>query len=102
MALHSRVPEARRISRSETPPQQHRPDGEPGADRREQHQLPFFSRPDATASFSASGIVAAVVLPNRSMLMITFSGVDAELFGRRLDDAAVGLVRHEQIEIGRR
>src|SRR5262249_448766 len=37
-------------------------------------RFPFFSRPAHTASFSASGIVAAVVLPNRSMLMITFSG----------------------------
>ena len=34
---------------------------------------PFFSRPVFTASLSASGIVAAVVLPKRSMLMTTFS-----------------------------
>jgi hypothetical protein len=32
---------------------------------------PFFRRPEQIASFSASGMVAAVVLPNRSMLMIT-------------------------------
>ena len=62
---------------------------------------PFFRRPLQTASFSASGIVAAVVLPNRSMLMMTLFVVDAELFGRRLDDAAVGLMRHEQIEVVR-
>ena len=34
----------------------------------------FFSLPAQRASFKASGIVAAVVLPNRSMLMMTFSG----------------------------
>src|SRR5688572_3368145 len=34
-------------------------------------KCPFFRRPDSTASFSARGIVAAVVLPYLSMLMIT-------------------------------
>ena len=38
---------------------------------------PVFSRPDAIASVNASGIVAAVVLPNRSMLMITLPSADA-------------------------
>src|SRR5262249_41746554 len=37
-------------------------------------RFPFFSRPLQTASFNASGIVAAVVLPNRSMLMMTLAG----------------------------
>src|SRR5690606_5142082 len=36
-------------------------------------RLPFFNRPSATASSSASGIVAAVVLPYRPMLITTFS-----------------------------
>src|SRR5262245_3931495 len=35
---------------------------------------PFFNRPEQTASFNASGIVAAVVLPKRSMLITTFAG----------------------------
>src|SRR5262245_57646351 len=34
---------------------------------------PFFSLPEQSASFNASGIVAAVVLPKRSMLIITLS-----------------------------
>src|SRR5262249_3333075 len=37
-------------------------------------RFPFFSLPAHIASLSASGSVAAVVLPNRSMLMMTFSG----------------------------
>ncbi len=49
-----------------------------------------------SASFSASGMVAAVVLPNRSTLITTFSTGTAELFRRRQDDAAVGLVRDER------
>src|SRR4029453_11230201 len=37
---------------------------------------PFLRRPALTASFNARGIVAAVVLPKRSMLITTFfSGI---------------------------
>ena len=62
---------------------------------------PFLSRPDDTASFSASGIVAAVVLPNRSMLMMTLSGGTSSFSVGGLDDPAVRLVRDEQVEVGR-
>ena len=37
------------------------------------NRSPRFSRLASTASLNASGIVAAVVLPNRSMLMTTYS-----------------------------
>ena len=62
-------------------------------------RLPFFSRPSATASASASGIVPAVVLPYFSMLMTTLSGGRPKPLGGRHDDAAIGLVRHEQIDV---
>ena len=60
----------------------------------------LFSRPSARASASASGIVAAVVLPYLSRLITTFSARQAQPVGGRFDDAAVRLVRDVQIEIG--
>ena len=84
-----------------TPAQQHRSDGEPRADRGEQHEIAPLQPSVATASASASGIVAAVVLPYISRLMTTLSIGQSEAFGGGGDDPAVGLVRDEQVELRR-
>ena len=47
-------------------------------------------------------MVAAVVLPYSPMFRTIFAGGDAEALRGGLDDPLVGLVRHEQIEIGPR
>ena len=50
----------------------------------------------------ASGIVAAVVFPYRSILMITLSGRNFEAIRRRRNDALIGLVRNEGVDIAAR
>ena len=59
---------------SEPPAQQYGADRESRADGGQQHQIAFLQPSGADGVIHASGIVAAVVLPNRSMLMITLSG----------------------------
>ncbi len=55
-------------------------------------------RPSPTASVSASGTEAAEVLAWRSTVYDLF-GRDVQLFAGTFDDAAVGLVRHEPVEV---
>ena len=60
---------------------------------------PFFRRPSVIASSKARGIVAAVVLPNRSMLSTILSTVETQALSRVQDDSTIRLVRHEQIDV---
>ena len=85
---------------SDRPAKQDGTDGKPAPTEASRTRLPFFRRPSATASASARGIVPAVVLPYFSILMTTFSSRQAKPLGGRHDDAAIGLMRHEQIDIG--
>ena len=62
---------------------------------------PFLMRPSLTATLSASGIEAAEVLPCWSTVDDHLLRRDAELAGGVVDDALVGLVRHEPVDVGR-
>ena len=59
-------------------------------------------RRSATASASASGIEAAEVLPWRSTVVTILPGGNAEFMGRTVDDALIGLVRDEPVDVGGR
>ena len=52
------------------------------------------------ASRVASGIVPAVVFPYLPMFIITFSMGKFQTFGGGLDNAAIGLMWNQQIQIG--
>ncbi len=60
---------------------------------------PRLMRPSATAAVSASGIEAAEVLPCWSTVVTTFSGAMPSFLARIVDDALVGLVRHEPVDV---
>ena len=60
---------------------------------------PRLMRPSVTATQSASGIEAADVLPWRSTRHHDLLRRDAELVRRGVDDALVGLVRHEPVDV---
>ena len=62
---------------------------------------PFLMRPSAMPAQSASGIEAAEVLPCLSTVMTTLAGSMPSLMRRAVDDALVGLVRHEPVEVAR-
>ena len=61
---------------------------------------PSFSRPSSTATRKADGMLADVVLPKRSIVITTLLSGMPEPLLRRLDDADVGLVRHEEVDVG--
>ena len=63
---------------------------------------PRLIRPSATAASRASGIEAAEVLAWRSMVRTTFSGGRPSFAPDAVDDPAVGLMRHQPIDIRRR
>src|SRR5262249_47061255 len=90
-----------RKSGSDTPAQQYGSDREPRADRREQYQIPLLepSRAHGVVERERNRCrrrVAESIDVDDDLVLI-----DAELFGRRLDDAAVRLVRHEEVEVVR-
>ena len=78
------------------------PDREPGADRREQHEVALLqtARRDRVVQRERNRRGGRVAEPLD--VDDDLARIDAELLGRRLDDAAVRLVRDEQIEVGRR
>src|SRR5262249_49655061 len=86
---------------SEPPAQQYGADREPGADRGEQDEVALL-QPAGTdrvveREWNRRGGRVAEPLDVDDHLV----RVDAELFGRRHDDPAVGLVRDEQIDVVR-
>ena len=60
---------------------------------------PRFSRFSSTASLNASGIVAAVVLPKRSMLMTTFSSGTPSFAAADRMIRRFAWMRHEQVDL---
>ena len=94
-------PTNRESAALKSPAQQHRPDREAGADRREQHEVPFFE------SAGAHRIVQGERNRRRRRVAEAVDvddylhRIDAEPFRGRKNDAAIGLVRDEQVEIAR-
>ncbi len=83
----------------ESPPQQHRTNGEPRADRREQHEV-------APLQFSIGHGIGERQRNSRPGRVAEALEIDDHLglgqpepLGRRVDDAAVRLVRDEQIQL---
>ena len=62
---------------------------------------PAGCRPSPAASASASGTEAAEVLAWRSMVTTTFSAARPSFFAHAVDDAAIGLMRHQPVDIAR-
>ena len=65
-------------------------------------RLPSPGGAASNAWLSASGIDAADVLPCLSSVITILSGANAELLGDAVENALVGLMRHEQIDLVRR
>ena len=74
--------------------------GKPTAHGFEQHKLTRLMRPSLTAVASASGTEAADVLPCSATVEIDLGGRDAQFTGGPVQNALVGLVRHEPVDVG--
>jgi trehalose synthase len=85
----------------EAPAQQHRPDREAGTDRHQQHQIALLQPSlvdgvlERERDRGGRGVAEPLEIDDDGAL------VEAEAVGGGLDDAAVGLVRHEQAHVPR-
>ena len=76
--------------------------GEAAAHRLDHHEIAGLDAAVLDRDARASGIEAAEVLPCLSTVTTTFSRANAKLVGGGVDDAPVGLMRHEPVDVVRR
>src|SRR5262245_31866258 len=87
---------------SETPPQEHGADGEARTHGRQEHQVPFLEPAAAHGVIQRKRNRGGRGIPEVLDVDDHLVGIDSQLLGGRLNDAAIRLVRDEQIDIGGR